>query len=369
MRVTPTFKHLADDRLAAEVTRLAQHQRAALATFVACLAEFEARRLHLALGFCSIYSFCAERLHLTEGAAYRRIESGRLSRRIPVVLEMLRDGRLSLATAALLGPRLTPANAATLLPQCAFKSKRQVEHLLARLYPRPAVPSVIRKLPDNHVVDTPGAHDRDKEVTTDRPANTNPVERPSPSIDRSEPLAAPPPELLQPPQPASRRPVIAPLSEAKYKLQVTIGAVAHDRLRAIQDLMRHRIPNGDPAAIVEHALELLHGELLKQKAAIVAKPRVRRTGGGEGQAGEAATGRYIPATVQRAVWRRDAGRCTFVGPDGRKCGSASAVEFHHLQPYVTGGAATAQNIALRCRAHNVFEWTQHLDDETAALLR
>lgn len=124
--------------------------------------------------------------------------------------------------------------------------------------------------------------------------------------------------------------------------------------------MRHRLPNGDPAAIVEHALEVLHAELLKQKAAQVARPR-------PGKKEADAKGRHIPASVKRAVWRRDHGRCAFVSSDGRRCGSTSGVEFHHVQPYATGGVASVGNIEMRCRAHNGFEWEQHLDRETMGL--
>ncbi|MEX2269825.1 MAG: hypothetical protein WD690_00040 [Vicinamibacterales bacterium] len=125
--------------------------------------------------------------------------------------------------------------------------------------------------------------------------------------------------------------------------------------------MRHRIPRGDPAAIVEHALEVLHAELLKEKAAQVAKPRV-------GKAAAEAKGRYIPASVKREVWRRDQGRCGFVGRDGATCGSAEGVEFHHVQPYAVGGEATVKNIELPCRAHNGFEWTRHLHAESESFV-
>lgn len=91
---TPALTHITDDQLIVDVPRFAQRERTSVADFVARLGEFESRRLHLRLGFSSIYAYCAAEVHLTEGAAYRRIEAGRLSRRFPVVLEMLRDGRL-----------------------------------------------------------------------------------------------------------------------------------------------------------------------------------------------------------------------------------------------------------------------------------
>ena len=68
----------------------------------------------------------------------------------------------------------------------------------------------------------------------------------------------------------------------------------------------------------------------------------------------AARSRHIPAAVRRDVWRRDAGRCAFVGAEGR-CGETAFLEFHHVEPYAAGGEASVENIELRCRAHNLYE--------------
>jgi 5-methylcytosine-specific restriction endonuclease McrA len=341
MRAIPSFRNHTDNEVASDLTRLAAQSRCSIVELVACLEEFDRRRLYLPLGFTSIYRYCEEMLHLREGAAYRRIEVARASRRCPELLEMVQDGRLSLATACLIAPRLGTDRIPALLRQAAFKSKREVERLVAAFYPLPPVPSVIRKLPEPKTLEIPIAETKLE------------------TVGEAPPLLARP--AVPPPPPSSPRPVLAALSEAHYKLQVTISAAARERLQQIQDLMRHRLPNGDPAAIVEHALEVLHAELLKQKAAQVAKPRTGR------QASEA-KGRYIPASVRREVWRRDQGRCAFRGQDGRTCGSGDGVEFHHAQPYAVGGQATARNIEMRCRAHNGFEWTQHLDLETLALV-
>jgi hypothetical protein len=54
------------------------------------------------------------------------------------------------------------------------------------------------------------------------------------------------------------------------------------------------------------------------------------------------------------VWQRDEGRCAFVGRTGR-CRETAFLEFHHVAPYAAGGAATADNIQVRCRAHNQYE--------------
>ena len=54
------------------------------------------------------------------------------------------------------------------------------------------------------------------------------------------------------------------------------------------------------------------------------------------------------------MWQRDEGCCAFVGRAGR-CRETAFLEFHHVVPYAAGGAATADNIQLRCRAHNQYE--------------
>ena len=252
----------------------------------------------------------------------------------------------------LLTLHVTPANAQDRLRDSAFKSKREVEALLARLHPQPLVPSVIRKLPEQRTAVAPPSRAGSTPVSVDLVVASEAAISPAAAS-----VAAP---AASTSAPASRRPVVAPLSESHYKLQVTIGAAARERLRQIQALMRHRLPNGDPAAIVEHALEVLHADLLKQKAAQVAKPRA-------GREARETKGRYIPASVKREVWQRDQGRCAFVAPDGRRCGSEHGVEFHHVQPYAAGGESTTKNIEMRCRAHNGFEWQRHLEEETLSL--
>lgn len=65
--------------------------------------------------------------------------------------------------------------------------------------------------------------------------------------------------------------------------------------------------------------------------------------------------RTIPAKVRRKVFERDGGQCAFVDASGRRCASEWQVEFHHRIPYARGGTHDADNIELRCRAHNQYE--------------
>jgi hypothetical protein len=98
--------------------------------------------------------------------------------------------------------------------------------------------------------------------------------------------------------------LIATVKRLAAKLQFTISRETHE-LHRVQALARHVIPSGDPAAIFERALTLLLQDLERRRCAAVASPRAAREASGRT--------RHVPASVKREVWRRDDGRCAYVG--------------------------------------------------------
>lgn len=110
--------------------------------------EVDARRLYLGEGYSSLFTFCTQALHLSEHAAYGRIEAARAARKFPVLLERLAGGDLTLTSVCLLAPHLTDANHDAVLEQAAHKPKRDVEQIVAGLAPKPDVGATIRRLPN-----------------------------------------------------------------------------------------------------------------------------------------------------------------------------------------------------------------------------
>ena len=126
----------------------------------------------------------------------------------------------------------------------------------------------------------------------------------------------------------------------------TISRKTQEKLREAQNLLRDCIPDGDVGAIFERALTLLLTELRRTRHALVNRPRVTsRT---------CSAARDVPAAVKRAVWERDSGQCAFTGAAGR-CAERGFLEYHHAVPFADGGATSADNLELRCRAHNTYE--------------
>jgi hypothetical protein len=325
---------LSNPELLARVTHLARREREATAALIAHLAELDKRRAYLAEGCSSLFTYCTQVLHLSEHAAYGRIEAARAARRFPVLLERLAEGSVTLTTVGLLAAHLTPENHRELLDLARHKGKRQVEELVARLRPQPSVPSSVRRLPTaSHPTAQPTA-----------PAEA--AASPQPTGEGHGGISVARPALTIMP-PSARPAVVAPLAPERYRIQFTASAETYEKLRLAQALLRHQIPDGDPAKIVDRALTTLLADLAKQKFAATDRPRRRRA--------TASDSRHIPAEVKRVVWLRDGGRCAFVGRNGRRCVEQGFLEFHHVVPYAAGGASTADNIQLRCRAHNGYE--------------
>jgi hypothetical protein len=101
------------------------------------LGEIDERKLYLDWTFSSMFAFCVRELRLSEDVASNRIDLARAARRMPVILEALRSGQVHLAGLRVLAPHLNPDNQEKVLAEAAGKSKRQIEELVARLWPQP----------------------------------------------------------------------------------------------------------------------------------------------------------------------------------------------------------------------------------------
>ena len=71
------YGELSDRDLIVAVHHLAATERGATAQLIASLAEFDARRLYLAEGCSSLFTYRTQVLRLSEHAAYGRIEAAR----------------------------------------------------------------------------------------------------------------------------------------------------------------------------------------------------------------------------------------------------------------------------------------------------
>ena len=279
------------------------------------LGEVDARRLYLDEACSSMFVYCTRELGLSEACAYHRIGAARAARKFPVILTEVAAGRLHVSGVTLLAPHLVAESAEEWLAAARGKTKREIEFLIAERRPKPEAPSLVRKLP---LRGSKAVH----EVT---------AWRPEVSPQRGQP-AAPKPE---------------PLGEERYKVQFTADRELREKLAEAQDLLSHRIPPGDLAAVFGLGLDLLIKETKRRRFAETDRPRAQR------ERTDDAT-RHIPAALRREVFERDGGLCTFVGRGGKRCGARARLQFHHREPWARSREHSLENLALLCGAHNQY---------------
>jgi hypothetical protein len=336
-----SLKSISDDELLRRLSDLLRSSRRVEADLVAHIGEVDERRLFARDAAPSMFAWCTDILHLSEAEAYLRIAVARASREHPMLIDMLREGRLHLTGIAKLAPYLTRGNRQRLLERAAWKSKRQIEVLIAEISPRPDAPALMRKLPESRV----GGGQ-----ASGRPLGPNhaaPSRELCPDAVGDELV----PERVEVPRtPTPARPArVEPLSPARYKVQFTASAELHDKLERLRALMRSSVPDGDLAAVIEAAVT---EKLERLEAMRFAKANSPRNGLSESDIRPGS--RHIPAAVKRLVYERDGGRCRFVDAQGRRCTARNQLEYHHRHPFGFGGDRSPDNLSLMCPTHNQY---------------
>jgi hypothetical protein len=207
------------------------------------------------------------------------------------------------------------------------QDQRELEGAPGAPLPQPAVPDQIRKLPQPRLPN---------EVSTAQAS----------TADATEPLFAAPtcaPPIATPPP----RAVIAPLSAEAYKVQFTASPALRDKIREAQDLLRHQLPAGDLAPILDRALTLLIAQVKKERFGVGRKARSK-----EPKRKKQADSRHVPMAIRRAAFERDGGRCAYVDPEGRRCEARAFVELDHTEGFARTRQHDAESTRLLCKPHN-----------------
>ncbi len=192
------MENLRDDELLEKLKSNVGKERAGHAECLAYLAEVENRQLHLKEGYPSLFQFCLKVLGLSEASTCKRIQVARLSRKFPHVLDLIRQGKLTMSNASLLAPHLTQENCNDLLAKSEGKRRFDVE-----------------------------------KITATFPGECN---RPSPK---------PKPEIVK------------PISESRTMFVFSGDDETVAMYRTLQDRLRHKYPHGKIEELVKEAFVLL----------------------------------------------------------------------------------------------------------------
>ena len=356
-----SLAHLSDERLLRDLAELMKRERAATVDVLVHIAEVDARKLFAVAGYTSMHAYCVGELRLSEDAAFKRIRAARAGRRFQVLFAALAEGRIHLAAAYLLASHLTDENVHELLALATHRRRSEVEELVAARFQLPAGSgrpvASIRPCRQSTQVEQRNAQSPLLAVGPGLPAMASSESAAkTPAQTATEGKFADPDGMLTSPVETEQlapgpgqmaTPVVSPCVTS-YLVRLTIGKSFHDKLRHAQALLSHSVSPGDVAQILERGLDSLIAETEKRK---LGSRTTRRSSKRGPQAGS----RYVPKDVRRAVWKRDQGRCTFIGDTGHRCGTKEFLQLDHVEPHARRPNATVENLRLRCRTHNQLE--------------
>src|SRR4051812_1941323 len=241
-----------------------ENEKAELVMFLIELADFDAKKLALELGYPSTLGCLVSELRMSESSACRRIAAARLLARFPQIVPQLRASRLSLTALVALKDVLDESNVDELLERAAGLSEPEVRQLALRIRIDVVAPS------------PPAANLAlvDCEVAT--------------------PLAA---------APAAARvatPTIAsPQAEAMEALTLWVTPEFREELEAVRALLSHAVPSGKKEDILLH--------VLRAQRKVLERRRHGSPNRAKPPAPTPSSDRYIPAALRREVYEREGG--------------------------------------------------------------
>ena len=287
------LKYLSNIDLLSLAKEKSKDDRAASLVAINVIREVEDRRLHLELGYGSLFEYVLTELGYDESAANRRITAARLTRQIPAIEDKIAQGKLTLSN--LVQAQVFFNREAKLKNQkVTLEEKREILELIENKSKREAEKVLLKKSPEQVTL---------KESTRQ-------------------------------------------ITEHQSEMRLIIDEEFKADLEKLRSLLSHKNPFPSNLELLKEMAKIALKELdptmkTKKRKSPPPAPEARR---------------YTPISIKKSVWEKSQSQCTYVDPKTkRQCNSTYKLEIHHKIPFAMGGPTTKENLTLLCHKHNIFE--------------
>ncbi|MBL7687005.1 MAG: HNH endonuclease [Bdellovibrionaceae bacterium] len=281
---------LSNEILVTKLRGLIQEEREISLKILELINEVERRRLHLELGYPSLFDWLTRDLGYSAAAAMRRIDSARLLRKVPTIAKQIESGKLNLTNLARVqsairaeekrtGKQIEPEQ---LVNAIEGKSSREVEQHLAQTFPNSAYKAdSARAITDNQI-----------------------------------------------------------------RLQVTLSTPQYSELERAREVASH----SHFGAPMGEVIGMLAADYLDRKDPLRKKGHTEAVAGPEMTGRRPVPQNVRRLVFQRADGRCEYKN----PHTGKVCGSRFQTQIDHIKPVALGGTNAVENLRLLCRAHNAW---------------
>lgn len=308
---------ISNHELLNRVEKLSRTERKITHLILCHLVEVETRRLHLDLGYTSLFRYMTTHLHYSEDAAYRRIQAARLLKKLPQLEKSLESGEVNLTQLQQVqkclnkereqGHKVTIQQTQKVLEQIQNKSSFETQKILAVEFNQ--------------------------------------------SVQHIESLT-------------SQR-------DDSVRIELTLSEDQMQKLQHAKELLSHVLPNPTWAELIAYlATAQVEKRLGKEKVKtefknneiIKSKPTKKETTAKKGSSKNRETSNlksthrpHIKITTRRALFKKAQHQCEYIDATTGRCPSKFQLQVDHQRPLALGGTNEFSNLRILCQQHNLSE--------------
>ena len=330
------LRNISNQKLVTQLKKLVSQEQNFTLKLLPHLVEVERREIYLEKACSTMTNYCVHELGYGESSASRRVRAARVIRDVPEVYELLRSRKITLSAVVQVYGAITPENKDQLIPRIIGRSRTAIEQVLAEYRAPRHVMDQVRPTMVKRIVPVERAQSR----ATQQGAGTACASELGEITRHCDGLFRPTDEMSTP-EPVT--PELTVVMEKMFEIRFAGDEELMELIRFMRSHLSHRFPKGASfLELFKYALQYVKEREDLATKKVSDKKNTART-----------DRRYIPQAVKQKVWKRDGGRCMFVGANGKRCEGEHNLQYDHYPvPYARGGKSTVDNLRLLCAKHN-----------------
>jgi hypothetical protein len=359
---------ISNHELLNRVEKLSRTERKITHLILCHLVEVETRRLHLELGYTSLFRYMTTHLHYSEDAAYRRIQAARLLKKMPQLEKSLESGEVNLTQLQQVqkclnkekeqGHKITIQQTEKVLQQIQNKSSFETQKILAVEFNQPVqhIESLKPQRDDSVRIELTLSKDQMQKLQQAKELLSHVLPNPT----WAELIA-----YLATAQIEKRLGKVkakTDFQDNEIQKSKTIKEVASQQIKnSSVDLLKKAKGDNDALSNQETMLdkETMPG---KETTPNQETTSDKKTAANEGTSKDKKTSTlknnhrpHIKITTRRALLKKAQQQCEYIHAATGRCPSKFQLQVDHQKPLALGGSNDFSNLRILCQQHNLAE--------------
>ena len=354
---------ISNHELLNRVEKLSRTERKITHLILCHLVEVETRRLHLDLGYTSLFRYMTAHLHYSEDAAYRRIQAARLLKKMPQLEKSIETGEVNLTQLQQVqkclnkeieqGHKITIQQTEKVLEQIQNKSSFETQKILAVEFNQPIqqIENIKPQRDDSVRIEFTLSVEQMQKLQQAKELLSHVLPNPT----WAELIAYLATKQIE--KRLGKVKVETEFRENQKENEITSTPIENSSVSLLMKTTEDKRATVDNEAIAnKKAIEI-------KRTAVDQRPMPNKkttTNKGTSEDREPSSLKnshrpHIKITIRRALLKRAQHQCEYVHATTGRCTSKFQLQVDHQRPLALGGSNIFSNLRILCQQHNLSE--------------